>query len=270
MLQAFMHSKRKLDYLNEANPFIEDTLTSSIFGLLRYLPDDLLNAIWQRVMDFTDSGVGLGNLKNCTFWPRWDLPENTRWREPDVFCEFEEGHIIIEAKRFDSEVKQYYAQWENELAAYRHAMKQGTQKTLFLFAIGGLGGESASAWHKKAEGLSKKFDCTFIFMSWSEFWLRCIMPVFARSTGGGRAREHQTIFNDIRRAFHLFEITTAPPKPMGTFPAVADRHNPSFHDAMTSIQASFPRKKIVTGKTISSFPQVVSVLRPVSWSDFYD
>lgn len=270
MLQAFVHSKRKLDYLNEANPFIEDTLTSSIFGLLRYFPDDVLNAIWQRVMDFADSDVVLGNLKNCTFWPRWNLPEGENWCEPDVFCQFEGGDIIIEAKRSDGEVLQYCEQWENELAAYRHAMKQGTQKILFLFAIGGLGGESACAWYKKAEGLSEKFNCTFIFMSWSDFWLRCIVPVFAQSFGEGYSREHQTIVEDIRRSFRLFGVTTAPPKPLGTFPAVAGRHNLSFHYTMASIQASFPRKKIVTGKTISSFPQVISALRPVSWSDYYD
>lgn len=107
-------------------------------------------------------------------------------------------------------------------------------------------------------------------MSWSEFWLRCIMPVFAQSFGEGYPREHQTIVEDIRRSFRLFGVTTAPPKPLGTFPAVAGSHNPSFHGAMASIQASSPRKKAVTGKTMSSFPQIVSTLRPVSWSVYND
>lgn len=54
MLQALLHSKLKASFENPSFTPSEDTLTSSVWGLLQYLPDDTL---WQIVRKSCGEGT---------------------------------------------------------------------------------------------------------------------------------------------------------------------------------------------------------------------
>lgn len=215
MLQAFLHSKRKLEYVKEANPFVEDTLTSSVFGLLRYLPDSLLAAVWANVFRQIEEDVSLGAMSECAFWPRWNLPANGSWCEPDVFFRFDAADVIVEAKRSDAESLQKVSQWETQLTAYQAQKGDSAAPPLFFMAIGGLGGEATNVWREKAAPLEQPFLCRFVFLSWSEFWIQCIEPVVADSKAAGHVSH---LYSDLLSSFRLFNIATLLPPPLKSFP----------------------------------------------------
>ena len=118
----------------------EDSLTSSVFGHLFYLPSTLL---WALLRKATFSFVLTGEeqtpaIKSYEFWPRWNA-ENTRNVynvEPDVFVRTEVFDLIIEAKRYDYN-QQDKAQWHDQVQAYLNEYGEET-KPVLLLAIGGI------------------------------------------------------------------------------------------------------------------------------------
>jgi hypothetical protein len=123
----------------------EDSLTSTVFGLLFYLPVELF---W-RIL--TDACYGdklpkqSGRTIRYDFWPRWTFSDrnNTYLVEPDVFIQFEEFNLIIEAKHLDYN-QQYHFQWKNQLKSYFNEFDD--HKPVCFLAMGGIttGDEGAS------------------------------------------------------------------------------------------------------------------------------
>lgn len=107
MLQAILHKKATLkprkDNQSEdvsepkTNTQPEDALTSSIIGLLQYLPDEvfwqiLYEASGQRLPEFSKAGA----IENISFWKSMRFPELDRQSvEPDVWIKLEKMHLII-------------------------------------------------------------------------------------------------------------------------------------------------------------------------------
>ena len=118
----------------------EDSLTSSVFGHLAYLPPALLWPLFQEavhcfVMPGEDQFTA---LKSYEFWPRWNAynTRNVRNVEPDVFIRTEAFDLIIEAKRYDYN-QQDSAQWHDQLQAYLNDYGDENRPVLLL-AIGGI------------------------------------------------------------------------------------------------------------------------------------
>ena len=153
MLQAILHKKASLkprkdnqsetpsEPKTDTQP--EDALTSSIIGLLQYLPDEvfwqiLYEASGQRLPEFSKAGA----IENISFWKSMRSPELDRQSvEPDVWIKLEKMHLIIEAKRHDGG-GQYNAQWDREIKALlKHLEEEEDQpideQKIWLLALGG-------------------------------------------------------------------------------------------------------------------------------------
>lgn len=138
MLQALLHSKLKASFENPSFSPSEDTLTSSVFGILQYLPDDTL---WQIVRNSCGKGKQflpetIGKIEHIDFWPQYgDVKgtSNSSYVEPDVLLVTEKYYVIIEAKKYDGG-GQYPIQWKNEIRAVNN--EDDTKEILFV-AMGG-------------------------------------------------------------------------------------------------------------------------------------
>ncbi len=122
----------------------EDSLTSSIIGTLLFFPVELF---WRTLRNSCfDKSLPLnsGEIISFNFWPHWDSKNtiNSKYVEPDVFIEFENFNLIIEAKRWD-ENQQYKEQWLSQYQAYKNEYEllepmNECEKKLLYFAIGGI------------------------------------------------------------------------------------------------------------------------------------
>jgi hypothetical protein len=119
----------------------EDSLTSTIFGTLLYLPRELF---W-RILNNASYDCTLPNSENkivsIEYWPHWDPKNstNSNFVEPDIFIRTTNYDLIVEAKRHDYD-QQYKIQWENEFQGYlNHYSDDG--KDVFLLAVGGISNE---------------------------------------------------------------------------------------------------------------------------------
>jgi hypothetical protein len=114
----------------------EDFLTAAVFARLLYLPPDAFAALLPVF-------VGrLGKVQESAFWPTWSVKsgsgEVTRV-EPDVYVEFENLDLIVEAKLNDEPGGQTPEQWAWEWAAWHQAEYASVGKPALLLGIGGLG-----------------------------------------------------------------------------------------------------------------------------------
>ena len=115
----------------------EDPKTSSVFENLMLLPD---NVFWyilkQSCFSNSDLPINSGSLLSYDFWPHWDSTgtKNSNFVEPDLFLEFEEFDVIIEAKYGDTG-GQGEGQWNNEIIAYHN--EYGDKKAFVFIAVGG-------------------------------------------------------------------------------------------------------------------------------------
>lgn len=139
MLQALLHKKLKASFADPTFKPSEDTLTSSVIGLLQYLPSDILANILRGACGISSSFPReLGDVSDIRFWEHWDGRHNTtnaRLVEPDVLIITGHYSIIIEVKRSD-DCGQYLEQWTNEIIAYRNSYPDDKREVV-LFALGG-------------------------------------------------------------------------------------------------------------------------------------
>jgi hypothetical protein len=136
MLQAILHKKNLRTPTGKRS---EDALTSSIIGLLQYLPDEtfwqiLYEASGHTLPEFSDAGA----IENISFWEEMSAKGTTNQRsvEPDVWLELERIHLIIEAKRSE-EKGQYEGQWLNEIQALLNTLAEDDERPIWLLALGG-------------------------------------------------------------------------------------------------------------------------------------
>lgn len=146
MLQAVLHKKLKASFVDPTFRPSEDTLTSSVVGLMRYLPPDLFHKILKESCGINSSFPNdIGYVDYIGFWEHWDATEtsNARIVEPDVIISTDKYQIIVEAKKGDGS-GQYHQQWRNEIKAFLNTHKLG-DRNLILLALGG----NTSLGHKK-------------------------------------------------------------------------------------------------------------------------
>ncbi|RPD44133.1 hypothetical protein DNI29_22315 [Hymenobacter sediminis] len=126
----------------------EDSLTSSVFGHLFYLPPTLL---WQLLKEAAHyfklpEGEQTPVVTSYEFWPRWNAlnTRNVYTVEPDVFVRTAAFDLIVEAKRYDYN-QQDSQQWRDQLQAYVNeyaeegeGRPEETKKPVLLLAMGGI------------------------------------------------------------------------------------------------------------------------------------
>lgn len=116
----------------------EDPKTSAVFENMVLLPE---NVFWYILRtscyDNADIPPNIGQLLNYEFWPHWDSTNtnNSLFVEPDLFLQFEDVDVIIEAKYGDNG-GQYEGQWRNEIISYQNEYKDSKNKIVFI-AVGG-------------------------------------------------------------------------------------------------------------------------------------
>lgn len=138
MLQALLHKKLKASFENPTFKPSEDTLTSSVVGLLQYLPSDILSTILKEACGISTGFPNhIGEVLDVRFWEHWDSKNTTNVRlvEPDVLLIAEHINIIIEVKK-DDEGGQYFEQWKNEIIAYKNTYPED-DRAIILLALGG-------------------------------------------------------------------------------------------------------------------------------------
>jgi hypothetical protein len=113
----------------------EDSLTSSVFGLLFYLPIELFWSIVHSACYSKELPKQCGKLLGYEFWPRWENEKET-YTEPDILLQFEEFNLIVEAKRYDHN-QQKLDQWIAETRSYYRSQFHSDKK-LYLLAVGGI------------------------------------------------------------------------------------------------------------------------------------
>lgn len=138
MLQAVLHKKLKASFTDPTFRPSEDTLTSSVVGLLQYLPPEVFNKILNESCGINSPFPNdIGDIDYINFWEHWDATEtsNARIVEPDVIISTNKYHIIIEAKKSD-ESGQYSEQWLNEIKAFLNTHELD-DRNVVLLALGG-------------------------------------------------------------------------------------------------------------------------------------
>ena len=193
MLQAIL---RKKNLRTPTGKRSEDALTSSIIGLLQYLPDEtfwqiLYEASGHTLPEFSDAGA----IENISFWEEMSAKGTTNQRsvEPDVWLELERIHLIIEAKRYEE--GQYEGQWLNEIQALLNTLAEDDERPIWLLALGGNYQTS-----KQSLTLGDKTD-RIIKIRWQtllEEVKKCTYEFSPYSSVEKR------ICNDIIKAFELF------------------------------------------------------------------
>ncbi|PWK76462.1 hypothetical protein LX99_03328 [Mucilaginibacter oryzae] len=116
----------------------EDSLTSTIFGLLLYLPNELFWDILLKSCYGNDIPNYSYRITDYSFWPRWDPlnTRNTNLVEPDLFIKTLDFDIIIEVKRYDQGL-QDAEQWISEYKAYLNEFGD-FNRDVYLIAVGGI------------------------------------------------------------------------------------------------------------------------------------
>jgi len=119
----------------------EDSLTSSIFSLLFYLPAEVSWKILYNSCYYPQIPKDSGRMVSYSFWPHWNChgTTNTNLVEPDIFIRYENFDLLIEAKLSDYKQQQNTQQWQNEIRAYYNEFAQNGWfcKPLYFIALGG-------------------------------------------------------------------------------------------------------------------------------------
>ncbi|AIY12559.1 hypothetical protein [Cellulophaga baltica] len=120
----------------------EDSCTAGVFDILKYLPADLFWQILKSSLLLDTLPSVAGNIQHIAFWPKWSVKDveeisNTKYIEPDVFINFTDFDVIIEAKRYD-EKQQNPKQHRDQLIAYFNEFKDNETKEVYYILLGGL------------------------------------------------------------------------------------------------------------------------------------
>ena len=143
MLQALLHSKLTSEERIAISANKEDSCTSSVFGLLQYLPDDLLlDILKQSCGNLASFPNDIGAIQHMLFWEKFSSYHisniNQKYVEPDVIIEAENYSIVIEAKKYDGFSQQYEKQWKQEILVVEDWHEQErNEKGIIFIAIGG-------------------------------------------------------------------------------------------------------------------------------------
>ena len=199
MIKALLHKKLKNSFENPEFKPSEDSLTSSVIGLLQYLPNEkfwcLLKNSCGNLSSFKQKP---GELISIEFWKKFqaDKKYNSTYVEPDVYCEFENINVIIEAKKEDAIEQQYSEQWEKEITSYFMEQNIENSKELIFIALGG----NKSLKNKTIDIKKKKHN---IYMS---SWQRLLSEVEKyRDSLTKREKYSSSELRILTDTIHVFE-----------------------------------------------------------------
>lgn len=203
MLQAVLN-KGKYSHAFSGAKFkpIEDTLTSSVIGIMQYLPDTLFWHLLKSACGRSNKTLPetIGNVKEFHFWDRFDAGETTNAKqvEPDVWVETEIYDIIIEAKRSDysAENSQKEQQWKDQIIALQGSYGDEKPRPLIYIAIGGNDSLKDSILHIN----NKEF--VIHTASWYNL-LDCVLEELKYSTAESCPAYIRRALQDIIRAMTL-------------------------------------------------------------------
>jgi len=209
MLQAILHNKFNRSISDGHFRGIEDTLTSSVLGLMQYLPEEVFWAILKGACGRSTKGLPehIGVIKEFHFWERFDATgtKNSTVVEPDVWVETEEFDIIIEAKRSDDSAdnSQYEDQWTNQIIALNNSYGDVPPKPLIYMAIGG--NDSLRDTSVSVDGTEYAIHTA----SWYNL-LNVVLNMIRDNETGNRPNYIRRILQDIVQALqvHRFIKTT--------------------------------------------------------------
>ncbi len=133
-----------ISYFNNGNGKLnicEDSLTASVFDLLKYLPTDLFWYILKQALHQDHLPSYCGEVLELQYWAKWNAQgkyktRNKLYVEPDLFIRFNNFDLIIEAKRYD-ENQQDSEQLEDEIKGYLNEYEDD-KKAMYLLQVGGL------------------------------------------------------------------------------------------------------------------------------------
>ncbi len=133
MISLYKKKKSKNEFIT-----CEDSLTSSVFDLIKYLPSDVILRILKNSLLHDKIPADAGELLTISFWDKWSSENtaNSRYVEPDVFMRFTGFDVILEAKRYDY-FQQYSTQIDNEIQAYYNEFSSDG-KELYFVQLGGI------------------------------------------------------------------------------------------------------------------------------------
>ncbi|QRY60525.1 hypothetical protein [Sphingobacterium siyangense] len=202
MNQALLNKKLKDSFGETRFKPSEDSLTSSTIGLLQYLGGTLFWDLLRNSCGETHLlPEKVGELLEVYFWRRFlpDLEYNVNHVEPDVYCEFENYNLIIEAKKGDA-FGQDEIQWRKEINSYYKEVE--SNKPLLFIAIGG-----NHSLKVKSIGLDKNGSIQTIYgASWQRLLGVCI--AFVKEDTLSKADKR--ILNDVINLFdkhHFYNIS---------------------------------------------------------------
>jgi hypothetical protein len=131
MISLYTKNKGKLT-------ICEDSLTSHVFDLMKYLPVELFWSILKKSLYQDKLPDYSGEIEDILFWEKWnaDKTDNARFVEPDLFLRFKNFDVIIEAKRYD-DFQQNEKQHKDQMQSYINEFEIDN-KQLYYIQLGGL------------------------------------------------------------------------------------------------------------------------------------
>ncbi len=206
MIELILNNKLKISKNGEEMQYnlssSEDSFTSSVFGLLKYLPTKLFweilsNAIIDANPDFEDA-----EIKVIDFWPKWDvktkdensLIDNEHFVEPEVIIETNKFNLVIEAKLKNN--KQDKNQWINEIEAYKLEYEDKAPNSLLYFLA--IDGSNISSNEFKEFAVQENtINVEILKTTWT-----AILKAVNNQINYAE-KEHLFILNDIIRCFEF-------------------------------------------------------------------
>lgn len=176
----------------------EDSLTSSVFDGLKYLPTDIFYSILKNSLYQDKLPKYSGELLDIIFWDKWNAKEtsNVNFVEPDLLLKFEDFDVIIEAKRFDV-FQQSQEQMENEIIAY-HNVFDG-DKDLYFVQLGGL-----HSTDEESDYCFKDRKIKIVKTDWSRLLHEIIKKrMVLESASISQTQAYCRILDDVRKAFEM-------------------------------------------------------------------
>ena len=181
----------------------EDVLTATVFERLAYLPDSLLAAFLDELLNLEEP---VGVIDDLQFWPSWSL--SGQRVEPDVVLYGTERSLLVEAKRYDDGLQQYAQQLARELVA---GTQDGEIQRPVLLTIGGL----QDYGEVTAQLLSERIDAELGELSVEyelvcRSWHQVYLALHAAVTGADADCQPglQRLLNDIAATYEWHGLRT--------------------------------------------------------------
>lgn len=176
----------------------EDSLTSLLFDLMKYLPDDIFWKILNNSLEGQKLPNIYGEILEISFWEKWD-PEkttNSNFVEPDVFIRTSEFDVLVEAKKSDKN-RHNSNQIDNEIQAYINEFSKDSKK-LYFIQLGGV--------NEKIQKDNTKYEIEIIHCktNWTRILEQIVYEINHLEQGNCfQINSYKRILDDLIKGFEL-------------------------------------------------------------------